>query len=96
MTDPQGPPPGGRPRIPVGRSVIVAVILSLLLPGLGHLYIGRYGRALIWFGGAIAVGLILNQVPVLPTGAWVLVTVLAVFAAIDAWWIMRNDPVERA
>ena len=39
--DPAKPPT----RRPAGRSVALAVIFSLLIPGLGHVYIGRFGRA---------------------------------------------------
>ena len=62
MSEPPEPPrrPPG-PQLRAGRSVIFAIILSLLIPGLGHLYAGRYGRALIWFAGALAIGIILNQ-----------------------------------
>lgn len=83
---PQGPP------WRAGRSVIVAVILSLLIPGLGHVYAGRYGRALIWFIGALAIGLILNQQATLSSGALALVTVLGVLAGADCWWLMKSDP----
>lgn len=93
MNEPPEPPkrPQG-PQLRVGRSVVVAIILSLLIPGLGHLYAGRYGRALIWFIGALAVGLILNQQATLSSGALVLVTAMGVLAAGDCWWLMKNDP----
>ena len=35
-----------------------AAVMSLLLPGLGQLYLGRAGRAAIWFGGLMVVYLI--------------------------------------
>ena len=37
------------------------MILSLLLPGLGHAYMGRLGRALIWFGGTIVIAVVIDQ-----------------------------------
>jgi hypothetical protein len=37
----------------------LAVVLSLLLPGLGHVYTNRLGRALIWFGGMVLVAAVL-------------------------------------
>ncbi len=48
-------------RHPTGRrAMIIAVLLSLLLPGLGHAYAMRFLRALIWFGGTIVIGLVLG------------------------------------
>lgn len=93
MNEPSEPPkrPQG-PQLRAGRSVILAVVLSLFIPGLGHLYTGRYGRALIWFIGALAVGLILNQQTTLSSGSLVLVTAMGVLAAADCWWLMKTDP----
>ena len=49
------------PAAPGRRALIIAVVLSLLLPGLGHAYMGRLGRALIWFGGTIVIALVIGQ-----------------------------------
>ncbi len=35
-----------------------AAVMSLLLPGLGQIYLGRGGRAMIWFAGLLVVYLI--------------------------------------
>jgi hypothetical protein len=96
MSEPPEPPrrPPG-PQLRAGRSVIFAIILSLLIPGLGHLYAGRYGRALIWFAGALAIGIILNQEATISPASLVLVTALGVLAAGDCWWLMKSDPVKR-
>jgi hypothetical protein len=97
MSEPPEPPrrPQG-PQLRAGRSVVFAIILSLLIPGLGHLYAGRYGRALIWFVGALAIGLILNQEATISSASLALVTGLGVLAAGDCWWLMKSDPVERS
>ena len=79
----------GPARRPGGRSVAIAIILSLIIPGLGHVYIGRFGRALIWFIGALAIGLILDQQGSLTPGSLIVLTVLGVIAAIDALVMMR-------
>jgi hypothetical protein len=50
-----------RPRPTGGRAMALAVVLSLLLPGLGHVYMNRLGRALIWFGGLVLVAAVLAQ-----------------------------------
>jgi hypothetical protein len=92
---PEPPPPPQRPQLRAGRSVVFAIVLSLLIPGLGHLYAGRYSRALVWFVGALAIGLILNQEATLSSGSLVLVTALGVLAAGDCWWLMKSDPVQR-
>lgn len=72
------------------RPATRAAIMSLLLPGLGQFYLGRAGRAGIWFGGLIAVYLIAGS---RQTDRWiapVLATVLGLVAAADALVIGRN------
>ncbi len=67
-----------------------AAVMSLLLPGLGQLYLGRTGRAAIWFGGLMVVYLITGS---RATDRWiapVLATVLGVIAAADALVIGRS------
>lgn len=81
-------PPQPRRR-PGGRSVTIAIILSLLIPGLGHVYIGRFGRALIWFLGALGIGLILDQQTEITPAALIVLTVLGVMAAIDALVMLK-------
>lgn len=82
-------PPRPPRRRPGGRSVTLAIILSLLIPGLGHVYIGRFGRALIWFIGALAIGIILDQQGSLTPGSLIVLTVLGVLAAVDAMVMLR-------
>lgn len=67
-----------------------AAVMSVLLPGLGQLYLGRAGRAAIWFGGLIAVYLIAGSREADRWIAPVMATVLGVIAAIDALVIGRN------
>ena len=50
-----------KPRPTDRRSLIIATLLSLLLPGLGHAYALRLARALVWFAGTIVVGIVLGQ-----------------------------------
>lgn len=45
---PNYPPPAYRP-MPASKSPIVAAIFSLMMPGLGHVYLGLYQRALTFF-----------------------------------------------
>ena len=83
------------PRRFAGRSVSIAIILSLIIPGLGHLYIGRYGRALIWFIGGLAIGIILDQQGTLTPGTLIVLGVLGALAAIDCLVMLRffkQDP----
>lgn len=78
-------------RRPVGRrAVVIAVILSLLLPGLGHAYSLHLPRALVWFGGTILVGLVLNGAEENTSLALWMAGALAVLAALDvvlAMWL---------
>lgn len=52
--------PGPGPRPTTRKAMVIAVLLSLVLPGLGHAYAFRLPRALIWFGGTILIGLVLG------------------------------------
>lgn len=78
-------------RRPVGRrAMVIAVVLSLLLPGLGHAYSLHLPRALVWFGGTILVGLVLNGGEENTALALWMAGALAVLAALDvvlAMWL---------
>lgn len=76
--------------------MVVAIVLSLIIPGLGHVYIGRLGRALIWFAGALAIGVILDSQSPINVGSLVLLTVLGVLAAVDALVFIRFFAPTRA
>lgn len=67
-----------------------AAVMSLLLPGLGQLYLGRAGRAGIWFGGLLVVYLITGSQNTERWIAPVLATVLGAVAAADALIIGRG------
>lgn len=70
----------------------LAVVLSLVMPGLGHVYIGRFLRALIWFAGALVIGAIVDRQGVSSSVFWGMVAALAVCAAVDAAILMRSEP----
>lgn len=78
-------------RRPVGRrAVIIAVVLSLVLPGLGHAYALHLPRALVWFGGTILVGLVLRNGDGNVVVEYWMAGLLAVLAAADvvlAMWL---------
>lgn len=84
------------PRRPGGRSVAIAIVLSLVIPGLGHVYTGRLGRALIWFAGALVIGVILDSQAATSKTSLVVLTILGVAAALDAWMIMKVFPPDAA
>ena len=67
-----------------------AAVMSLLLPGLGQLYLGRAGRAAIWFGGLIVIYLIAGSRNADRWISPVLATALGLVAAADAFVIGRN------
>lgn len=62
----------------------MAAAVSLLVPGLGHVYLGRWGRAAIWFlGGLLILGIVSGE----GIQTWVLLVTflpLNVIAAVDA------------
>jgi len=69
-----------------------AGILSFLLPGLGHAYLGRFGRGLIWFAGLL---LLTGAAGSETADAWVapvLGGALAVASAFDAAIVSAGSP----
>lgn len=84
------------PRRPGGRSVAIAVVLSLVIPGLGHVYTGRVVRALIWFAGALVIGVILDSQSATSTTSLVVLAILGIAAAMDAWMMIRVFPPDAA
>jgi hypothetical protein len=72
------------------------VLLSLVVPGLGHLYIGRRTRAAIWFVGFVVITAVFWSRDDLGTdGAVALVAILSVLAAVDAVIMIRLGPGAR-
>ncbi len=73
------------------RAYLWASVLSLLLPGLGHVYMGRFARALIWLAGTLAVALILGPDEEFRGQALALQAAVAAFAAIDICMLIRTE-----
>jgi hypothetical protein len=71
--------------------MVIAVVLSLLLPGLGHAYSLHLPRALVWFGGTILVGLVLGGGGNDPVLVYSMGAALAVLAALDVLLAMWLD-----
>jgi hypothetical protein len=84
-----------KPRPTDRRAVLIAALLSLLLPGLGHAYALRLTRALVWFGGVIAVGLVLGQGDENTGLALAMGSAIAVLAAADIALVMWLDGRKR-
>lgn len=84
------------PRRPGGRSVAIAVVLSLVIPGLGHVYTGHVVRALIWFAGALVIGVILDSQSATSTTSLVVLAILGIAAAMDAWMMIKVFPPDAA
>ena len=80
---------------PTRRGLILAVILSLLLPGLGQAYQGRLWRALIWFGGTILIAIVVGQGSDNTALALSMGLAIAVFAAVDIALLTRADAARR-
>jgi hypothetical protein len=70
---------------------VLGIILSLLLPGLGHVYMGKFGRALIWLAGTLAIALIFREAPDERELAFAMQGAVAVFAAIDISLLIRSE-----
>lgn len=67
-------------RQPIGNRRGLAVLSSLLVPGVGQLMLGRRLRGAIWLAGFVALAL-LGAAHLLPGLA------LMVLAGLDAWWV---------
>ena len=61
------------------------------MPGLGHVYIGRLARALIWFIGSLMVAGIAGGADADRWLPLAIVGVLAICAAVDAWLLIRFE-----
>lgn len=84
LRGPRRPQPTGR------RATIIAVVLSLLLPGLGHAYLGLLVRALIWFGGTVVLALVVGQNDDNTRLAIAMGVAIGICAAIDALIVRRE------
>ena len=84
-----------------GERRLVAVLLSLLAPGLGHVAVGHWRRGVIWYGGIWSV-FVLALGSVLARQAWLmwalcgLLVVGQLLAALDTLRLRRARPLPRA
>jgi hypothetical protein len=85
----------------------LAVVLALLYPGLGHVYLREWLRALLWFGLVITSstlvipdGIVPEQLSLdavvtvsqqLPMGAVALLFALTVLSMVDAYWVASRN-----
>jgi len=90
---------------------VLAAVLALAFPGLGHLVLRRWGRALLWHvtvvGGGVALLTLYDVGPsgsaaspfevaaALPTEIALPVALLTVLSSIDAFVVGRADVAER-
>ncbi|WP_066413924.1 zinc ribbon domain-containing protein [Halorubrum aethiopicum] len=88
----------------------VAALLATLVPGLGHAFLGRFGRAVVWhvtvLGGAIALfslsdagpidpsGSIADVAAAVPAGVALPLSVLVGLSAVDAYLVARSEAAE--
>jgi hypothetical protein len=70
-------------------------VLSVLLPGLGHVYLGKFPRALIWFAGSLVIAGILRQGALDDWVPFVMLLAVGVFAAVDGWIVLRPDSARK-
>lgn len=77
--------PGMAPRVEKPRKrVWLAVLLSLLITGLGQLYIGEWRKGFGYFGGTILIGMVLSYVTDYST-VMLFGTIMAIASAYDAY-----------
>jgi TM2 domain-containing membrane protein YozV len=78
-------PPRGR------RAEVIAVLLSLLVAGLGHIYIGRLARALLWFAGLILISVVISQGDSSLAISAGIGAAMSIAAALDALILLRIE-----
>lgn len=69
-----------------------AAVLSLLIAGLGQVYLGRFGRALIWFAGVVAMTLTLDRGGASQSARAAFGVAIGVLSSIDAAAIAPRRP----
>jgi len=90
---------------------VLAAVLALVFPGLGHLTLRRWGRALLWHltvvGGGVALFALYDVEPVdpladpaavsaaVPNDVALPIVLLTVLSAVDAYLVGRADVAER-
>ncbi|GAA0514193.1 hypothetical protein SAMN04488066_103162 [Halorubrum aquaticum] len=88
----------------------VAALLATFVPGLGHAFLGRFGRAIVWhvtiLGGAVALYSLSNADPIDPSGSLadvaagvspdvaLPISVLVGLSAVDAYLVARSEAAE--
>jgi hypothetical protein len=83
-------PLGRRPQPTGRRATIIGIVLSLLIPGLGHAYLGYLTRALIWFGGTVLLAIVVGGGDENARLALAMGIAIGVFAAIDTIVMRRT------
>lgn len=77
------------------RNPRVAMLVSLLAPGAGHVYAGRRAEGLTWSGGTVAVGM-LGTACILASPGWARVTVVGAAACWATLWVTAAIAALRA
>jgi TM2 domain-containing membrane protein YozV len=83
------------PKDPGRRSALIAALLSLLMPGLGQVYVGRPVRGAVWFFAVLALEAaalyaVLNQ-----PRFWLLVPIVATLLAAVPYQIVEAAVLAR-
>jgi hypothetical protein len=89
------------------KSPLIAVVLAVLYPGLGHVYLRRWGRAFLWFVTIIAtvvwlvppaampstlsIDAIMQARQNVPDHVALVALVLSALSVVDAYWIAANS-----
>jgi len=84
----------------------LAVVLAIIYPGLGHVYLRKWGRALLWFvlivtstmflipdeaaPTSLSVEALLTSAERIPLEVSLLLLVLSLLSVIDAYWLANQ------
>jgi len=90
---------GRRPPVPPPRSGrlfwLLAVLLNVAVPGVGHIYAQMIARGFVWLAGNMVILLILTQGDVPLAGVLGALGALRVAAVADLVYLLRAHATER-
>lgn len=85
----------------------LAVVLAFIYPGLGHVYLRKWGRALLWFVVVLASTMVLipegaapstmsleaiiSSAEAIPIQVSLLILVLSLLSVLDAYWLATRE-----
>ncbi len=83
------------PRQSAAKNPVLAAVLSVLIIGLGHWYLGRWRRALAWEGGLFALAIAFTAMNLPDSALSTVGLALLVASGADAWRIATQMNTQR-